>query len=55
MEECKAVKHKQAGLVPIAATSPQARHYFTLADQVDRLVWASEADPDLAALSGLHA
>ena len=26
--------------------SPQARHSFTLADQVDRLVSASEADPD---------
>ena len=27
--------------------SPQARHHFTLADQVDQLVSASEADPDL--------
>ena len=27
--------------------SPQALHHFTLADQVDRLVAASEADPDL--------
>ena len=26
--------------------SPQARHSFTVADQVDRLVWASEAAPD---------
>ena len=26
--------------------SPQARHHFTQADQVDRLVTASEADPD---------
>ena len=35
-------------LVPasIPAASPQARHHFTLADQVDRLVAASEADPD---------
>ena len=30
----------------IPAASPQARHHFTLADQVDRLVAASEADPD---------
>ena len=27
-------------------TSPQARRTFTIADQVDRLVWASEAAPD---------
>ena len=27
--------------------SPQARHHFTLADQVNQLVGASEADPDL--------
>ena len=27
--------------------SPQARHHFTLADQVDQLVSASEADADL--------
>ena len=26
--------------------SPQARHHFTLADQVSALVTASEADPD---------
>ena len=31
----------------IREASPQARHHFTLADQVDRLVAASEADPDL--------
>ena len=31
----------------IRDASPQARHHFTLADQVDRLVAASEADPDL--------
>ena len=27
--------------------SPQARHHFTRADQVNQLVEASEADPDL--------
>ena len=35
--------------VPVAAipvASPQARRGFTVADQVDRLVWASEAAPD---------
>ena len=31
----------------IRDASPQARHHFTLADQVDQLVMASEADPDL--------
>ena len=29
--------------------SPQAGHHFTQADQVNQLVWASEADPDLGA------
>ena len=52
---------KQSGLVPIDEVvsglddelvlairndSPQARHSFTVADQVDRLVSASETDPD---------
>ena len=35
---------------PVAAlrdASPQARHHFTQADQVNQLVGASEADPDL--------
>ena len=31
----------------IRDASPQARRGFTLADQVDQLVGASEADPDL--------
>ena len=30
----------------ISEATPQARHSFTLADQVDQLVTASEADPD---------
>ena len=30
----------------IRDASPQARHSFTVADQVNRLVGASEADPD---------
>ena len=35
-------------LVPaIPSASPQARHHFTLADQVNRLVTARESDPDL--------
>ena len=31
----------------ISDASPQARHSFTVADQVDQLVTSSEADPDL--------
>ena len=35
-------------LVPaLRDASPQARHHFTVADQVNQLVAASEADPDL--------
>ena len=35
-------------LVPaIREATPQARHHFTLSDQVDQLITASEADPDL--------
>ena len=30
----------------IREASPQARHHFTRADQVNQLVGASEADPD---------
>ena len=34
-------------LVPtIRDASPQARHHFTVADQVNQLVAASEADPE---------
>ena len=53
------MQRKRAELVPIGEVvsglddvsairddSPQARHSFTVADQVDRLVCASEADPD---------
>ena len=54
------MKRKQDGLVPITdalserdvsmtaipAASPQARHHFTLADQVDQLVTVSDADHD---------
>ena len=44
---------KRDGLVPIGEALDdlpgpvQARHHFTLADQVNQLVSASEADPDL--------
>ena len=35
--------------------SPQARHHFTQADQVNQLVGASEADPDLGFMARLMA
>ena len=55
------MQRQQDGLVPIGEAligldgpekkalqpSPQARHHFTQADQVNQLVSASEADPDL--------
>ena len=55
------MEHKRGSLVPVAEVvsglggpvkaireaSPQALHHFTQADQVNQLVSASEADPDL--------
>ena len=35
--------------------SPQSRHHFTQADQVNQLVTASEADPDLGFMARLLA
>ena len=54
------MQRKRGELVPVAEAladlpgpvqairdaSPQARHHFTQADQVDQLVSASEADPE---------
>ena len=37
----------------LCESSPQARHHFTQADQVNQLVWASEADPDLGFMARL--
>ena len=42
-------------LKPLRATSPQAVHHFTQADQVNQLVSASEADPDLGFMARLMA
>ena len=39
----------------LSQVTPQARHHFTLADQVDQLVAASEADPDLGFMTRLLA
>ena len=39
----------------IRDASPQARHHFTQADQVNQLVSASEADPDLGFMARMLA
>ena len=63
------MQRQRDGLVPIAEAfsdlsgpvaalrdaSPQARHHFTQADQVNQLVLASEADPDLGFMARLMA
>ena len=63
------MQRKQASLVPIGdslseldgpvtaipAASPQARHHFTLADQVNQLVTAREADPDMGFMARMMA
>ena len=54
------MQRQRGGLVPIGEAignlspakalreaTPQARHHFTVADQVNQLINASEADPDL--------
>ena len=63
------MQRKRDSLVPVAEAladlpgpvqalreaSPQARHHFTLSDQVNQLVTASEADPDLGFMARLMA
>ena len=55
------MQHKRAGLVPIReifgglSYPVKARHHFTRADQLDQLVEASEADPDLGFMARLMA
>ena len=63
------MQRKRDGLVPIREAfsgldgavkairkaSPQALHHFTQADQVNQLVLASEADPDLGFMARLMA
>ena len=64
------MQRERAGLVPIGGVvsglddmpvpairddSPQARHHFTQADQVDQLVTASEADPEIGFMARLMA
>ena len=40
---------------PLRESPPQARHHFTRADQVNQLVTASEADPDLGFIARMMA
>ena len=61
------MQRKRDGLVPsgdalsdldgpvtaIPAASPQARHHFTLADQVNQLIEASEADSEMGFMARL--
>ena len=49
------MQSKRGELVPIRDASPQARHHFTRADQVNQLVGASEADPDLGFMARMMA
>ena len=63
------MQRKRDGLVPVAEAlaglpgpvqavrdaPPQARHHFTRADQVNQLVTASEADPDLGFIARMMA
>ena len=42
-------------LKPLRETPPPARHHFTQADQVNQLVSASEADPDMGFMARLMA
>ena len=45
-----------SGLVPAhRKAAPQALHHFTQADQVDQLVWASEADSEMGFMARLMA
>ena len=62
-------RKKRAGLIsikedfpdlggPVKAlrkASPQALGHFTLSDQVNQLVWASEADPEMGFMARLMA
>ena len=46
---------KRAAVAALRDASPQARHHFTQADQVNQLVGASEADPDRGFMARLMA
>ena len=50
-----AVSELDGPVTAIPAASPQARHHFTLSDQVNQLVTASETDPDRGFMARLLA
>ena len=53
MEACEDMNDKSKPALSLV--TPQARHHFTLADQVNQLVGASEADPEMGFMTRLMA
>ena len=53
MEACEDMNDKSKPALSLV--TPQARHHFTLAHQVNQLVWASEADPTMGFMTRLMA
>ena len=51
----EAIPHLDGPVKEIRAASPQAMHHFTRFDQVNQLVEASEADPDMGFMARLLA
>ena len=51
----EAISHLDGPVKEIRAASPQAMHHFTRFDQVNQLVEASEADPDMGFMARLLA
>ena len=51
----EAISHLDGPVKELRAASPQALHHFTQVDQVNQLVGASEADPDLGFMARLMA
>ena len=51
----EALSYLDGSVKAIREASPQARHNFTQADQVNQLVTASEADPDLGFMARMMA
>ena len=49
----EAISHLDGPVKEIRDASPQALHHFTRFDQVNQLVGASEADPDLGFMARL--
>ena len=53
MEPCEDMNDKSKPAFSLV--TPQSRHHFTLAHQVNQLVWASEADPTMGFMTRLMA